>query len=476
MTKNISLTTTLPYVNADPHIGFALEIVQADAYARYQRLMGNSVFFNTGTDEHGIKIYRKAQEQNEDPQVYVNRYAQRFDDLKEKLNLSYDAFIRTTDEKHIASAQEFWKRCEARGDIYKKNYSVKYCVGCELEKMESELDENGQCPLHPGKDLEIIEEENYFFRFSKYQEPLLKLYAERPDFVVPTHRLNEIRAFVERGLQDFSISRVKEKMPWGVPVPGDDTQVMYVWFDALVNYISTLNWPDEAYSAWWPSVQFAGKDNLRQQSAMWQAMLMSAGIEPSKQIMIHGFITSGGQKMSKSLGNVVNPIELVAEYGTDALRYFLLRHINPFEDSDFTHERFHESYTAHLVNGLGNLTSRVMKLAETHLGAPIDRPAPVPFPKEYADAIERCAFNEAMDYIWDRIGKADERMATEEPYKVVKTDPEKAKQTIAELVLEVYTIGRLLQAFMPETSDAIKKTVLANKKPEALFPRIVRGE
>jgi methionyl-tRNA synthetase len=476
MAKKISLTTTLPYVNADPHIGFALEIAQADVYARYQRLMGNSVFFNTGTDEHGIKIYRKAQEQNEDPQTYVDRYAQRFDDLKEKLNLSYDAFIRTTDKKHIASAQEFWKRCEAHGDIYKKNYSVKYCVGCELEKMESELDENGQCPLHPGKDLEIIEEENYFFRWSKYQESLLKLYAERPDFVVPAHRLNEIRAFVERGLQDFSISRVKEKMPWGVPVPGDDTQVMYVWFDALVNYISTLNWPDDAYKKWWPSVQFAGKDNLRQQSAMWQAMLMSAGIEPSKQIMIHGFITSGGQKMSKSLGNVVNPIELVVEYGTDALRYFLLRHINPFEDSDFTHERFHECYTAHLVNGLGNLVSRVMKLAETHLDDPVDRPTPAPFPKVYTDAIERYAFNEAMDYIWERIGEADERMATEEPYKVVKTDPEKAKQTIVELALEVYTIGRLLQPFMPETGDAIKKTVLANKKPEALFPRIARGE
>jgi methionyl-tRNA synthetase len=474
MKTHISLTTTLPYVNADPHIGFALEIVQADVFARYHRLMGNDVFFNTGTDEHGVKIYRKAQESGEDPQAYVDRYAARFDALKEKLNLSYDAFIRTTDEKHVNAAQEFWKRCEKNGDIYKKNYAVKYCVGCELEKMESELDEHGQCPLHPGKELEIIEEENYFFRWSKYRDALLQLYRDRPDFVVPEHRLNEIRAFVERGLQDFSISRVKEKMPWGIPVPGDETQVMYVWFDALVNYISTLNWPDEAYMTWWPSVQFAGKDNLRQQAAMWQAMLMSVGIVSSRQIMIHGFITSNGQKMSKSIGNVVDPLGIAEGYGTDALRYFLTRHVNPFEDSDFTHERFHECYTAHLVNGLGNLVSRVMKMAETHLGAPITRPAPAPFPKEYTEAVERYAFNEAMDCIWARIGKADERMATEEPYRVIKTDKEAAKKVIAELAAEVYEIGRLLQPFIPKTSDAIKKTVLANKKPEALFPRIAQ--
>jgi len=476
MTKRISITTTLPYVNADPHIGFALEIVQADAYARYQRLVGNEVFFNTGTDEHGIKIYRKAQENNEDPQGYVDRYAVRFDALREKLNLSYDAFIRTTDKKHIAAAQEFWKRCEASGDIYKKMYVVKYCVGCELEKMESELDENGQCPLHPGKDLELIEEENYFFRWSKYQEKLLALYDERPGFVVPSHRLTEIRAFVERGLQDFSISRVKEKMPWGIPVPGDEEQVMYVWFDALVNYISTLDWPNETYKKWWPSIQFAGKDNLRQQAAMWQAMLCSAGIEPSKQIMIHGFITSGGQKMSKSVGNVVNPVEIIDEYNTDVLRYVLLRHMQPFEDSDFTHERLSENYTAHLVNGLGNVVSRVMKLAETHLTEPVACPEAAPFPQEYTEAIERYAFNEAMDYIWERIGKVDERMATEEPYKVVKTDLEKGKTILRELATELYEIGRLLQPFMPETSDAIKNTVLANKKPEALFPRIVRSE
>jgi len=468
--KKVSLTTTLPYVNSDPHVGFALEIVQADAVARYHRLMGDDVFFNTGTDEHGIKIYRKAQEAGQTPQEYVDSYAAKFELLKDKLGLSYDAFIRTTDEHHIEAAQEFWKRCEANGDIYKKHYKVKYCVGCELEKTDSEL-VDGKCPIHPNLEIELIEEENYFFRFSNYQDKLLQLYDERQDFVVPAHRLNEICAFVERGLQDFSISRLKEKMPWGVAVPGDDEHVMYVWFDALVNYVSTLGWPDEKYQEWWPNIQFAGKDNLRQQSAMWQAMLMSAGLEPSRQIFIHGFITSGGQKMSKSLGNVINPIDVVDQYGTEALRYFLLRHIHPSEDSDFTMERFHECYTANLVNGVGNLVSRVMKLAETHLDEPIAKPSKVDCPKEYKEAMKEYDFNAAMDLIWRHIGAADQRMTDEAPFKLVKTDAEAGKKVIAELAHECLIIGCMLTPFLPETAHAIKHTVLANKKPESLFPR-----
>jgi methionyl-tRNA synthetase len=474
MTERVSITTTLPYVNADPHVGHALEFVQADILARYHRMIGNKVFFNTGTDEHGIKIYRKAEEAGEDVQAYVDRYAARFSMLKETLDLSYDAFIRTTDPKHIAAAQEFWKRCENNGDIYKKEYKVKYCVGCELEKTDSEL-EDGVCPMHPTTPVESIEEENYFFRFSKYQEPLLELYRKRPDFVVPPQRQNEIRSFVERGLQDFSISRIKDKMPWGIPVPGDEDHVMYVWFDALVNYISTLDWPDEAYATWWPSIQLAGKDNLRQQSAMWQAMLLSAGIEPSKQILIHGFITSGGHKMSKSVGNVISPMDLVDTYGTDAVRYYFARHIHPFEDSDLTHERFHECYTANLVNGIGNLVSRVMKLAETHLEK-VELPGDTEPSLEYTNAIETYRFNEAMDIIWAKIGVVDQRMTDEAPFKVVKTNPEEGKRIIAELVAELYTIGRLLEPFLPATSARILETVRANKKPDTMFPRVERAE
>jgi methionyl-tRNA synthetase len=471
MGRKISITTTLPYVNAVPHVGHALEFVQADILARYHRLKGDEVFFNTGTDEHGIKLLRKATDSGKEPQAYVDEYAAHFKSLISKLDLSFDAFIRTTDPKHKSAAQEFWKRCSEKGDIYKKEYKVKYCVGCELEKMDSEL-VDGKCPDHPTTPIEDIEEENYFFRFSKYQDDLLALYESRPDFVVPVQRQNEIRAFVARGLKDFSISRLKKKMPWGVSVPEDEDHVMYVWFDALVNYISTLDWPDEKYAQWWPSIQLAGKDNLRQQSAMWQAMLLSAGIEPSKQILIHGFITSGGQKMSKSVGNVIDPMELVEKYGADTLRYILARHVNPFEDTDLTHEMIHEMYTANLVNGLGNLVSRVMKLAETHLEKPIERPEEVGFPKEYTDALENFEFNKAMDYIWKRIGEADARMTTEEPFKVVKTNKEEGKRIISELATELYHVGRMLNPIMPQTSKLIKETVLANKKPETMFPRL----
>ena len=323
--KNYYITTTIPYVNAAPHVGFALEIVQADTLARYHRLLGENVFHNFGSDEHGQKIYQKAVEGGKDPKDYVDEYAEKFKDLKKALNLDYDNFIRTTDKKHIEAAQYFWGLVEKKGDIYKKNYKTKYCVGCELEKTDSEL-VNGECEFHPGKPLEIIEEENYFFRFSKYQKDLLTFYEKSPDFVVPSHRLKEIKTFVEKGLQDFSISRLKTKMPWGVPVPNDPKHVMYVWFDALVNYISTLGWPNETkkFTEFWGNkenpngIQVAGKDNLRQQAAIWQAMLMSAGLPNSKQIFIHGFINSGGQRMSKTLGNVVDPFELVKKYDKPA--------------------------------------------------------------------------------------------------------------------------------------------------------------
>ncbi|PIR85016.1 methionine--tRNA ligase [Candidatus Kaiserbacteria bacterium CG10_big_fil_rev_8_21_14_0_10_45_20] len=467
------ITTTLPYVNAKPHIGNVFEFVQADALARLERSIGNEVFFNTGTDEHGQKIYQKALAEGRTPQEYVDEYAQTFDDLKVLLNLSYDAFIRTTDPKHIHAAQEFWKLCEKAGDIYKKNYSIKYCVGCELEKTDSELEE-GKCPIHPSNEIEVIEEENYFFRFSKYADALLSLYKNE-DFVVPRSRVNEIISLInDKGLQDFSISRVKEKMPWGIPVPGDDSQVMYVWFDALINYISTIGWPTDmdTFHTWWPVIQFAGKDQVRQQVAMWQAMLLSAGLPPSKQIFIHGFINVEGQKISKSVGNTIHPADIVDVYGTDALRYYYLRHIHPFEDSDFTMEHFKEAYNAHLANGIGNVTARIMKLAEDNLDAPVDLSESTLFSPEFVALVESYEFNRAMDSIWGRIQALDERIQTEEPFKVIKTDEVKGKKIIEGLVKELYSIGCLLQPFMPETSDKIKATVRANKKPETLFPRL----
>ncbi|MFH0846402.1 MAG: methionine--tRNA ligase [Patescibacteria group bacterium] len=473
MKKSFYITTTLPYVNADPHVGFAAEILRADFLARYRRLVGDEVFFNTGTDEHGQKIYQKACDNNEEVQAYVDRYAQKFDDLKKILNLSYDTFIRTTDEKHIQAAQEFWKRCEANGDIYKKNYKVKYCVGCELEKTDSEL-ENGRCPLHPKDEIQEIEEENYFFRFSKYQERLLELYKNNQDFVKPDFRLVEITKFVEGGLQDFSISRLKEKMPWGVSVPNDDKHVMYVWFDALVNYISTLNWPqdEENFEKWWPAIQTCGKDNLRQQSAMWQAMLMSAGLEPSKQIHVFGFINSGGQKMSKSLGNVINPLDIVNEYGTDALRYYVARHLSMYEDSDMTMDKFKELYNGNLANGLGNLVSRIMKMVENY---------EVNFKPENFDLnqnlemvalMEKFKLNEAMDLIWNKIQYLDGKIQEEQPFKVAKENLSKAQEMIVDYLPVLWEIGNLLNSFMPETAQKIQEIIKSNKAPqEPLFLR-----
>ncbi|MCX6790331.1 MAG: methionine--tRNA ligase [Candidatus Kaiserbacteria bacterium] len=470
------LTTTLPYVNSDPHVGFAQEIVQADALARSWRLRGDEVFFSTGTDEHGQKIYEAAEKAGQNPQEYVDHYVAEFGKLKNALNLSYDAFIRTTDAHHIEAAQEMWRRCTAKGDIYKKTYSGLYCVGCEAFKTEKEIIE-GKCPLHPNADLKEVSEENYFFKFSNYQDSLLQ-YLEKSESIIPEWRRTEALNFVKGGLEDFSISREAARLSWGIPVPGDESQVMYVWFDALTNYISTLGWPGDAkgnFKKFWEEgsvLQLAGKDQVRFQSLMWQAMLFSADIKNTDTVFYHGFITSGGQKMSKSLGNVINPLDLVGTYGTDAVRYVLLRHLSSVEDSDLTLEAIHDHYTAHLTNGLGNLVARVMKLAEMHLTEPIARPEESPFPQEYWEALDTYEFNRAMDMIWSRITALDERITSEAPFKVVKEDVERGQTMIRELVIELYQIARLLNPFMPKTNEVLKQAILENKKPENLFPRL----
>lgn len=472
--KPFYLTTTLPYVNAEPHIGFALEIVHADIISRFNRLLGREVFFTTGTDEHGQKIFQKAQEEGKDVQAYVDHFALSFGKLKESLDLSYDNFIRTTAPSHVEAAQELWRRCEAKGDIYKKKYKGLYCVGDEAFLKETEL-VNGRCPNHPNMEPIEIEEENYFFKLSNYQQKLLG-YLSNETVALPEWRREEAVRFVEQGLEDFSISREKARMSWGVPVPGDETQVMYVWFDALANYISTLGWPHDKegkFKKFWQEgevVQVAGKDQVRFQSIMWQAMLMSADIKNTDKVVYHGFITSEGQKMSKSLGNVIDPFTLVNVYGTDAVRYFLARHIHPFEDSDVTLERFLELYNGNLSNGLGNLVARIMQLSQTHLEAPVGVEF-TGYPKEFSDAIEAFKINEACDYIFRRIQALDQEITHTEPFKVVKTDKEKGKELITKLVKELAAIDLLLEPIMPETSKKIIDAIIANKKPENLFAR-----
>lgn len=471
------LTTTLPYVNADPHIGFGLEMVQADTIARYWRhVVGSDVFFTTGTDEHGQKIAEKADEAGEDRQAYVDHYAGEFNRLKEALNLSYDNFIRTTDETHKKAAQHIWQLCDQSGDIYKKKYKGLYCVGCESFKTESDL-VDGKCPDHPNMELEEVEEENYFFKLSNYQSYLEK-YLSKEGVITPEWRRKEALKFVEGGLEDFSISREKSRMDWGIPVPGDEDQVMYVWFDALTNYISTLGWPEDSegnFKKYWvegETLQLAGKDQVRFQSIMWQAMLKSAGVKATDSVFYHGFINSGGQKMSKSLGNVISPYELVEKYGTDATRYILLRHVHPVDDSDLTWEKMDEYYTANLVNGLGNLTARIMKMAETHLDGPIEKPAFGSFDEAYLSALNKYDFQGACDFVWKKVQELDEKITATEPFRLVKTDKEAGQKIIAELAHDLYLIGRMLFPIMPETNKIIKEAVLTNKKPENLFNRL----
>src|SRR3989344_6116399 len=468
------ITTTLPYVNSSPHIGFAMEIVRADAMARVHRLIGDEVFFNTGTDEHGQKIYQEALKANQTPQNYVDEWAAKFELLKKALNLSYDNFIRTTDEHHIKAAQEIWRRCKANGDIYKTKYQMKYCIGCELEKTDSEL-VGGKCPLHPKMELEIRDEENYFFRFSKYQRWLIDLYDSQPDFIVPRFRQEEIKEFVAKSLTDFSISRLKTRMPWGVDVPDDPDHVEYVWFDALTSYISALGWPEDEkkFGEWWPGIQIAGKDNLRQQTAMWQAMLMSAGLPTSKQVFVEGFITAeGGVKMSKSLGNVIDPIEYVERYGTEAVRYYILAKFSSFEDSLVSQKMFEEAFNSDLANGIGNLAARVSTMA-AQTGLAVETKEMMIDPV-VVEEVRAWRFDRALGFIWRQVKDADTLINEKEVWK--QTGEEK-KKGLTDLVNRLRQIGTDLQPFLPETAGKILEMFAGPeiKRGENLFNRIRRS-
>ncbi len=491
--KTIYITTTLPYVNARPHIGHAREFIEADVFARIYRHLGHEVFFNTGTDEHGAKILERAQEAGLEVQEYCNQQAQHFVEFCQELGIQHDRFIRTTDEDHVAAAQEFWRRCRGNGYIYKKKYQAKYCVGCELEKTDSEL-VSGECPDHPGKPLELIDEENYFFKFSEFSQKLLDFYQANPDFVKPAGRLNEIKSLVQQGLRDFSISRLKEKMQWGIEVPDDPEHVMYVWFDALVNYISTLGWPqnEEDFVKFWTGaserIQFCGKDNLRQQTAMWQAMLLAAFQEEieaaqnpeekyrfnSSRVYVTGFIQVNGQKMSKTLGNVIDPLDMKERYGADATRYLLLSVGSFGEDTDLTWEKLDEKYNADLANGIGNLVSRVVTLykkikedfnpAKNYQGALWGH-------ESVRDLLKNGRIEDIIGLAMQQVRNLDKIMEQEKPWELAKKDPEKFSEVMEYLVQGVYNIGQNLKPFMPEVAEQIKSSI-ENKEKVNLFPRV----
>lgn len=473
MSNKFYITTPIFYPNAKLHMGHAYTVTLCDVIARAQKLQGKETYLLTGADENTGKILKVVEEQGQTVEQYLDQVTANFKDLYARLGISYDQFIKTSDkEKHWPGAQALWKKLVDAGDIYKASYTGLYCVGCETFYTEKDLSE-GKCPVHltiPEK----IEEENYFFKLSKYTEVIKEKIQSDELRVLPETRKNEILALLERGLEDVSFSRPVKNVPHGIPVPGDDSQVIYVWCDALVNYISALGYgrDDELFKKYWPAdVHVIGKDILRFHAAIWPAMLLSAGVVLPRSLLVHGLITSGGHKMSKSLGNVIDPYELIEEYGYEAVRYYLTREVSPFEDGDMTKDRFKESYNANLANGIGNLTSRIMKMAQDNLEAPV-LIADWEDMSKYFMLYDAFEISKAADFVWNEIKALDQYIQEHQPFKLIKTDREAGQKMISSLVARLYSVARMLNPIMPETSEKIKTLIRENKTPEVpLFVR-----
>ena len=475
MKEKFYITTAIAYGNASPHIGHALEFVMGDTYARHYKLLGKETYFVTGMDEHGQKIEAKAKEIGIAPQELVDRTSKEFQELDNTLGVDYDFFVRTSDkEKHYKGAQELWRRLVEKGDIEKRKYEGIYCVGCEAFKKESDLNEKGECPIHLIKP-EIIEEENYFFKLSKYSSQIREKIATDELKIYPESRKNEILAFIDRGLEDVSFSRPKEKVSWGIPVPEDDSHVMYVWCDALSNYITAIGYGSDSFRTdlWNSATHLIGKDILRFHAAIWPGMLLSAGLPLPKSILVHGFITSGGQKMSKTIGNVIDPKEIIemlrpacGDLAGEALRFVLLHEVPTFDDGDLTIESIKSAYNSYLANGLGNLTSRVMKLSSEYLSG--DKETELK-PLELSD------FNikKSLETITREITALDEVIQKDEAFKVIKIDSGKGEELIRKHRELLKNIVFKLSPFIPQTSQIILECIKNNKMPEKpLFGRL----
>ncbi|MCL5436009.1 MAG: methionine--tRNA ligase [Patescibacteria group bacterium] len=474
--KKFYITTSIPYVNASPHVGFALELVQADVLARYHRILGEETFFLTGTDEHGSKVPKAAQIAGKDVLDFVNEVSGKFRLLSKTLAISNSHFIRTTSQGHVKASQKFWKRAVASGDIYKGKYEGLYCVGCENYYNESEL-VGGLCPIHKTKP-ELLSEENYFFRFSKYQKTLLEHYEKHPDFVVPKHRLREIKEFVSSGLSDISVSRSTKTLKWGVPVPGDKTQVIYIWFDALINYVSGIGYAedDETFKKYWPAdVHLIGKDILRFHAALWPAMLLSAGLPLPRQIFVHGHITVDGEKISKSRGNIIDPFVLVEKYGIDPVRYFLLREIPSNDDGDYSEKKLRARYAADLQNNLGNLVSRLTNLIEKNFDGVVPHDVESPKAAEHLqEYVSTFRLHEALAEIWESISWANQYIDQVKLWELPKKDPKLFAKVISSLAALIKQVSLELSPFLPDTAGKLDQIFRAEKivKAQPLFPRL----
>lgn len=476
MKKRFYVTTAIDYVNAKPHVGHAVEKLQADVLARYHRdVLREETYFLTGSDENALKNVQSAKKAGREVHKFVEENAKSFEDLKDTLNLSFDYFIRTTEKKHFEGAQKMWSLFK-KEDIYKKAYKGLYCVGCEEFKMEKDLAE-GKCPDHQ-KEPEMIEEENYFFKLSNYQKKLEEMVERDEIKILPDFRKNEVLSFIRQGLEDFSISRSKERAEnWGVPVPGDDSQIMYVWVDALSNYITALDYATsgELYQKFWVEnekrVHIIGKGILRFHSIYWPAMLLSANLPTPTQILSHEYLTINGQKISKTLGNVINPEEVVEKFGREGARYLLLTSLPASKDGDISWEKMIEKYNADLANGLGNLVSRVIKLA-SGLNLEVDYGNEVTSHKSQVTSyLDHFQIDRALEYIWTLIREANKFIEDNKPWELAKSDEEKFIEVMKKLLLDLDIISNLLVPFLPETSEKIK-TSLETKKVEPLFQRI----
>jgi len=495
------ITTAIPYVNARPHIGHALEFIQADVIARHKKQQGDDVYFLSGSDDNALKNVQAAEKEGLLIQEFINQNAALFYDLAKKLNVEFDVFQKGSSREHYESSQKLWKLCEKAGDIYKKSYEGLYCVGCETFYTPDELNENQECFEHPGRKLEKVAEENYFFKLSSYQDKLIDLLEKDEMRIVPSTRKNEVLSFLKQPLQDISISRSNERAKnWGVPVPDDDSQRMYVWFDALNIYQSGVGFglDEEKYKKWWPAdVHVIGKGITRFHAVYWPAFLLSAGLSLPKTIFVHGYITANGQKMSKSLGNVVDPLELVQKYGADAVRYFFLSEIPPTEDGDFSYEKFESRYNADLANNLGNQVKRVLDLAIKYEVNP-------KFPEKDAilqqwnekglsEALENFEFNKALELIFHAIPYREpdevgyETSSSEYPPVIslsgisgsvearrpfdLGISEEQRKKTVEEELIQLWYIAIALEPFLPATAEKIQKQ-LQTQQSEILFPRL----
>lgn len=470
------VTTSIPYVNGEPHLGHAMEFVMGDVLARHARKQGKQTLFSIGTDEHGGKIAEKAAELKLTPQALADQMSQKFRDLAAKLNVSNDRFIRTTDKAHEQRAQMIWKALEA--DIYKSKYIGWYCTGDEEFFTETQVKaNNGICPDH-NRPYEKLEEENYFFRLSKYTEPVRNAIESGEFQVIPETRRNEILAVLKEGLEDISISRPKDKIAWGIPVPGDKTQVMYVWFEAVLNYITVLGYPEHAdFKQFWPAdVQVVGKGILRFHAAIWPGILLGLGLPLPKVLYVHGYVTVDSKKMSKSLGNAVSPEEVIDKYGADAFRYFFLRHVPSYGDGDFTWEAFDAAYNNELANELGNAVQRTAAMVQKYQNGLIgDIPAAEHDIAPYEAAITACKFDRALDLVWEQVRGLNQYIDEEKPWEIAKTGDEgHLREVLAYQAGCLLEIADLLEPFLPEAAGKIRGVFaegIVRPLPSTLFPK-----